>query len=52
MAEHGGRTVVCALGKGAETEMRIGNEDVSYEPDGAHLARLVAAYNTEIVQAG
>lgn len=52
VAEHGGRTVVCALGKGAETEMRIGNEDVSYEPDGAHLARLVAAYNTEIVQAG
>ncbi|MEY8437144.1 Mur ligase family protein [Atopobiaceae bacterium 24-176] len=44
----GGRAVVCALGKGAETEMRIGQRDVPYEPDGAHLARLVAAYDAEV----
>ena len=47
VAGQGGRVVVCALGKGAETEMRIGTEDVSYEPDGEHLARLVAAYDAE-----
>lgn len=49
--QNGGRAVVCALGKGAETEMRIGQRDVPFEPDGAHLARLVEAYNTEVVQA-
>ncbi len=35
------QVVLCALGKGAETTMRIGQEDISYEPDNAHMERLI-----------
>lgn len=45
VAATGQRVVVCALGKGAETSMRIGGVDVPYEPDGVQLARLVADYD-------
>lgn len=39
-----GPVVICALGKGAETTIRVGHEDVPYEPDAPHLRRLMAEH--------
>lgn len=39
----GTQILLCALGKGAETTMRIGQKDVSYEPDNVHMKRLVSS---------
>lgn len=46
-ANQGAATVLCLLGKGAESTMLIGNESVAIEPDTLHAARLVCEYDEE-----